>query len=154
MKVHVSCLFKDIKINKAPSKLQTNQRWAWTGSGLDILQDTYDFFGWGLDLDIYFWKNWIRISIFVWFLWRNFSEWFKMSRMMVLLFSLLWFLYLQKIKTILSVCAHCAALIIIDDNSCHFIVNIFWRGGSSKWLSYCCYAALLFLGWVAYVCVV
>jgi len=25
---------------------------AWTGSGLDILQDTYDFFGSGLDLDI------------------------------------------------------------------------------------------------------
>jgi len=74
MKVHVSCLFKDIKINKAPSKLQTNQRWAWTGSGLDILQDTCDFFGWGLDLDIYFWKKLDRIRIFVWFLWRNFSE--------------------------------------------------------------------------------
>jgi len=27
---------------------------AWTGSGLDILQDSCDFFGSGLDLDIYF----------------------------------------------------------------------------------------------------
>ena len=30
------------------------QRWAWTGSGLDILQDTCDFFGSGLDLCIHF----------------------------------------------------------------------------------------------------
>ena len=33
---------------------RVQQRWAWTG--LDILQDTCDFFGSGLDLDIYFWK--------------------------------------------------------------------------------------------------
>jgi len=46
----------------------------------------------------------------------------------VLLFSLLWFLYSQKIKMILSVCA---ALITVDDNSCYVIVNIFLRGGSS-----------------------
>jgi len=46
------------------------QRWAWTGSGLDILQDTCDFFGSGLDLDIYFWKilDQDRIRILVWFL--------------------------------------------------------------------------------------
>ena len=31
------------------------QRWAWTG--LDILQDTCDIFGSGLDLDIDFWKK-------------------------------------------------------------------------------------------------
>jgi len=37
-----------------------SQRSAWTGSGLDILQDTCDFFGSGMDLDIYFWKKWIR----------------------------------------------------------------------------------------------
>ena len=47
-----------------------------------------------------------------------------MSEMMVLLFSLQWFLYSQKIKMILSVCA---ALTTIDDNSCYFIVNIFRR---------------------------
>ena len=76
----------------------------------------------------------ISIAKFSW-------EWFKMSQMMmVLLFSLLlWFLYSQKIKMILSVCA---ALITIDDNSCYFIVNIFWQGGSSKLLLYCWYAAL------------
>ena len=38
----------------------TNQRWEWTGWGLDILQDTCNYFGSGLDLDIYFKKNWIR----------------------------------------------------------------------------------------------
>jgi len=38
-----------------------------------------------------------------------------MSQMMVVVFSLLLFLYSQKIKMILSVCA---ALIIVDDNSC------------------------------------
>jgi len=52
------------------------KRWAWTGSRLDILRGTCDFFGSGLDLDIYFWKKldqgWIRI--FVWFLQRNFPE--------------------------------------------------------------------------------
>ena len=69
------------------------------------------------------------------FLW----EWFKISCMMVLLFSSLWFLYSQKIKMILSVCA---ALIKIDDNSCYFIVNIFQRAGSRKLLLYCWYAAL------------
>jgi len=74
----------------------------------------------------------ISITKFSW-------EWFKMSQMIVLLFSLLWFLYSQKIKMILSLCA---ALITIDDNSCYFIVNIFRRGGSSKLLLYCWYAAL------------
>jgi len=55
----------------------------------------------------------ISITKFSW-------ECFKMSQMMVLLFSLLWFLYSQKIKMIWS---GCAALITIDDNSCYFIVN-------------------------------
>jgi len=36
----------------------------------------------------------------------------------------------------------CAALITIDDNSYYFIVNIFRRGGSSKLVLYCWYAAL------------
>jgi len=99
-------------------------------------------------------KNWIRqdqdiclisITKFSW-------EWFKMSQMMVLLFSLLWFLYSQKIKMILSVCA---TLITIDDNSCYFIVNIFRRGGSSELLLYCWHAALFCCAeWVPYVCVV
>jgi len=80
-------------------------------------------------------KNWIMtgsdiclisITTFSW-------EWFTMSQIMVLLLSLLWFLYSQKIKMILSACA---ALITIDDNSCYCIVNIFQRGGSSKLLSY------------------
>ena len=53
-----------------------NLRWAWTGSGLNILQDTSDFFGSGLDLDIDFWKklDQDRIRIFVWFLQRNLPE--------------------------------------------------------------------------------
>ena len=57
------------------------------------------FFGSGLDLDIHFWKKLdqdrIRIfTILVWFLLRNFSwEWFKMSQMMVAVFSSLWILY-------------------------------------------------------------
>jgi len=72
-----------------------HQRWAWT---LDILQDTCDFFGSGLDLDILFWKKLdedrikdiglISITKFSW-------EWFKISQMMVAVFSLLWFLYSQ-----------------------------------------------------------
>jgi len=41
-----------------------------------------------------------------------------MSQMIVVVFSLLWFLFAQKIKIILSVCA---ALITINDNSCYFI---------------------------------
>ena len=49
-----------VKIEKYDSPLISGQRWAWTASGLDILQDTCDFFGLGLDLDIDFWKNWIR----------------------------------------------------------------------------------------------
>jgi len=44
-----------------------NQRWAWTGSGLDILQDTFDFFGSGLDLDFEKKLDQDRIRIFVWF---------------------------------------------------------------------------------------
>jgi len=47
------------------------------------------------------------------------GELFKMSQMMVVVFSLLWFLYAQKIKIIFSVCA---ALITINDNSCYFII--------------------------------
>jgi len=53
---------------------------------------------------------------------------------------LLWFIYSQKNKIILSVCT---ALIAIDDNSYYFIVNIFRRVGSSKLLLYCWYAALI-----------
>jgi len=36
------------------------QRCAWTGSGLDNLQDPCDFFGSGVDLDVYFWKEFVR----------------------------------------------------------------------------------------------
>ena len=57
----------------------------------------------------------ISITKFPW-------EWFKMSQMMLAVFSLLWFLYSQTIKMILSVCA---ALITFNDNSCCFIVNYF-----------------------------
>jgi len=42
--------------------------------------------------------------------------------MMVVVFSLLWFLYAQKIKLILSVCA---ALITMNDNSYYFIIIFF-----------------------------
>jgi len=51
---------------------------------------------------------------------------------------------------ILSVCG---ALITINDNSCYFIVNIFWRGGSNKLLLYCWYAGL-FCADEWHVCVV
>jgi len=44
----------------ATSDTHVAQRWVWTGSGLDILQNTCDFFESGLDLDIYFGKNWIK----------------------------------------------------------------------------------------------
>jgi len=43
---------------------------------------------------------------------KFFWECFKMSHMMVLLFSWLWFLYSQKIKMILSVCAAQSMMII------------------------------------------
>ena len=61
------------KINVSTPLFITNiaeyRRWAWTGSGLDILQDTCDFFGSGLDLDIRFEKkvDQDRIRILVWF---------------------------------------------------------------------------------------
>ena len=88
----------------------------------------------------------ISITKFSW-------ERFKMSQTMVLLFSLLWFLYSQKIKVILSVgVLHWSQLMII--NLCYFIVNIFRWSGSSKLLLYCWYAAFVLLCWVAYVCVV
>jgi len=57
-----------------------------------------------------------------------------MSQLMAAVFSLLWFLYSQKIKMILSVCA---ALITVNDNSCCFIVIFFQRSESSKLLLYC-----------------
>ena len=64
-----------------------------------------------------------------------------MSQMRVAVFSLLWFLYPQKIKMILSVCT---ALITINDNiSCYFIIKFFLRRrGHSKLLLNCWYAAL------------
>ena len=40
-------------------KIDSSHLW-WTGSGLDIFQDTCDFFRTGLELDNYFEKNWIR----------------------------------------------------------------------------------------------
>jgi len=119
-----------------------HQTCAWTGSGLDILQDTCNFFSISIGIGYSFLKKigsgqeqdicLISITNFSW-------KWCKMSHTMVLLFSLLCFLYSQKIKVILSVCA---ALITIDNISCNFIVNIFRESGSSKLLLYCWYAAL------------
>ena len=133
--------------------MRVHQRWAWTGSGLDILQDTCDFFGSGLNLDIYFWKKLDQDQdICLISMTKSSWEWFKMSQMMMLLFSLLWFLYSQKIKMVLSegYVLHSSQSMII--NLCYFIVKIFCRGESSKLLLNCWYAALLW--WVAYVCVV
>ena len=106
-------------------KLKTRraQRRAWTGSGLEVLQDTCDFFGSGLDLDINFWKklDQDRIRILVWF----YNEIFLRVIQDVTndggsVFFIMVF--------ILSVCA---ALIAINGNSCYFIVNFFWPSGSS-----------------------
>ena len=47
---HRSFIIIHITKLKFPCSETMNQRWAWTG--LDILQDTCDFFGSGLDLDI------------------------------------------------------------------------------------------------------
>ena len=73
-----------------------------------------------------------------------------MSQMIVVVFSLLWFLFAQKIKIILSVCA---ALITINDNSCYFIT--FFHGSGSSY-SYNAGMLLACVEWhtVAYVCVV
>jgi len=61
---------------RAPVSRAELQRLAWTGSGLDILQHTCDFFGSGLDLDIHFWihLDQDRNRILVWFLQLNFPE--------------------------------------------------------------------------------
>jgi len=124
------------------------QRWAWTGSGSDILQDDCNFldqdwiwifiFEKKMDQDICL----ISITKFSW-------EWFKMLQTMMLLFSLLlWFLYSQKIKMTLSVCA---PLITIDGNSFYFVLNLFQRDGSSKLLSYWwyerCFVLLCWVKW-------
>jgi len=51
-----------------------------------------------------------------------------MSQIVVVVFSLQWFLYAQKIKIVLSVSA---ALITINDNSCYFVITFFQETGSS-----------------------
>jgi len=109
------------------------QRWAWTGSGLDILQDTCDFFGSGFG---YSFLKKIRsgqdqdiglISI------MKFSfGWFKMSQMMVAVFSLLLLVFILSVY---------AVLITINCNS-GFIVNFVRPSWSSKLLLFCWYAAL------------
>ena len=93
-----------------------------------------------------------RIRIFVWFLKRNFPESDSRCHKWWWRCSLCYDYYKQKIQMILSVCA---ALMTINDNSCYFIANIFRRGGSSKLLLYCWYAAsFCYAEWLAYVCVV
>ena len=121
-----------------------DQWWVWTGIGLDILQDACDFFGSGLDLDIHFWKKWIRTGSRYWF--DFYIETFLRLIQDVIndggsvFFAMVF---------ILSVCA---ALIAINGNSSYLIVTFFRPGGNSKLLLYCCSAALLC--WMAYVCVV
>jgi len=105
---------------------------------LDILQDACDFFGSGLDLDIFLNKNWIRTGSG--YLFDFYNEIFlrviqDVTNDCAVVFFAMIFTFTQKIKMILSVCA---ALITIDDNSCYFIVNIFRRGESSKLLLYYC----------------
>ena len=114
-------------MNRPPWKFSacaTDQKRAPTRSGLDILQDTCDF----LDQD------WIWIFIFekYWIMtWSGYLfDFYNENFLRVIqdvtndgaVVFLLWFLYSQKIKTVLSVNA---ALITIDENLCYFIVNIF-----------------------------
>jgi len=117
-----------------------NQRWAWTRSGFDIIQDTSDFFGSGLDLDIHFWKildqdiGLISITKFSW-------EWFKMSQTMVAVFSLLWF-YIQYVlhssqfvrRVILSLIFSGQVEVV----SCFYIAGMLLC--LSCWMAYVCVA--------------
>ena len=93
-----------------------------------------DFFGSGLELDIHFWKNWIRTGSGYWFDFYN--EFFLRVIQNVtnnrgsVFFPMIF---------ILSVCA---ALITINGNSHYFIANFFRPSGSSELLLYGWYAAL------------
>ena len=75
-------------------------------------------------------KNWIRTGsgYFLISITKCPGEWFKMSQMIVVVFSLLWFLFAQKIKIILSVCA--ALITNNDNNSCYLI---FFHGSGSSY---------------------
>ena len=134
--------------NNGGATTDWEQRWAWTRSVLDILQDICDFFGSGLDLDIYFWNK-LDQGICLISITKFSCEWFEdvtNVEMMVQVFSLLCFFIHKKIKMILSVCA---ALITINDNSCYLIVNFFPAQMEEVNCSYVSgYAALLC--WVAY----
>jgi len=122
------------------------QRWAWTG--LDILHDTCDFFELGLDLDIHFWKKFgqeqvqdivlISITKFSW-------ELFKMSQMMVAVFSLLLFLYCQYVcvlhssqSVVIRVSSSLSFSSQVEVESCSYVVGML----------------LCLLCWMSYVCAV
>jgi len=125
------------------------QRWAWTGSGLDILQDTCEF--------------WIRIAFGYLFLQKIGSGYLFdfynkiFPRIIqdvtndgaVVFFTIMIFIF-TKYKMILLVRA---ALITIDDNSCYFVVNIFRQGGSSELPLYCWYAVLFCCAESSGICV-
>jgi len=101
---------------------------------LDILQDTCDFFGSRLDLDIHFWKNWIRTGSGYWLDFYN-EIFLRMIEDVTndggsVSFAMVFTLSAR------------AALITINDNSCHFIINFFRPSECSKLLLYCWYAAL------------
>ena len=91
-------------------------------------------------------KNWIRIRIFVWFLNEIFLRVIQdVTNDGAVVFFAMIFVFTKNQNDFLSMCCthH------IQNNSCYFIVNIFWRGESSKLILYCWYAVLLC--WMAYV---
>ena len=104
-------LMRDVILNSQYlEELCRYKRWAWTGSGLDLV--------------LIFEKNSIRTGSgylfdsttkFPW-------EWFKMSQMSVLVFSLLMVFIFTKNQNDLSVCA---AFITINGNSCYFYREFF-----------------------------
>ena len=106
----------------------TDQRWAWTGSGMDILQDTSNFVRWGY---LFLKKN----GSGYWFdfcneIFLSESEWFQMSQMIVAVFSLLWFLYCQFVL-------HSSQSVII-----HVTLSLIFS--SEVEVVSCCYSLLLY----------
>jgi len=122
---------------------------------LDTLQDTCDFFGPGLDLDIYFWKkNWIRTGSG--YLFDFYNEIFlrviqDVTNAGAVIFFPMIFIFTKKSKWFCQCVLHSSQSMLIHVTS----LQIF--SGELE-LASCSYVAgmLLFvlLCWVAYVCVV
>ena len=128
-------------LNAKKKLLTTCQRWAWTGSGLDILQATYDLSD----------QDWIWIFIFEK---KGSGYWFD-------LYNEIFLRVIQDVTNdggsvffaMVFILSICAALITTNGDSCYLSLNF---SGQLEVVN-CSYIAgmlLCLLCWMAYVCVV